>query len=188
MLLLHFFLSQKFENVAGLGDPRKIELRLDLCRSGPLPGRCRAGPAHKIFPDLFRFVDFNGTGMGLLFRYANLQQHIQDSFALYFKLPGQIIDSNLRHPLCFSSKYFRLSDHNDLTVSLRFYVQENYDPSPGAWPGFGSSGSATSSRVTPFSLWTSTSAVSAGAAFSVPASASKAWPVSPASASAGCSS
>jgi hypothetical protein len=43
----------------------------------------------------------------LLFCYANFQQDIQDGFALYFKLPGQIIDSNLRHPLCFSSKYVR---------------------------------------------------------------------------------
>ncbi len=58
--------------------------------------------------------------MRLLFGYADFQQDIEDRFALHLELPGQIIDSNLRHPLCFSSKY-PLRDHNDLTASFVFY-------------------------------------------------------------------
>jgi hypothetical protein len=117
MLLLHFFFFQQLEHIAGLGDFGQIEFRPDLSGSGFLPGSGRARLGRKVPSYLFSLVNFDGAGMRLLFGHANFQQHIQDGFTLYFKLPGQIIDSNLRHPLCFSSKY-PLRDHNDLTVSL----------------------------------------------------------------------
>jgi hypothetical protein len=107
VLLLHFFFFQQLEHIAGLGDFGQIEFRLDLSGSGSLPGNSRARLGRKIPSYLFSFVNFDGAGMRLFFCYANFQQDIQDGFALYFKLPGQIIDSNLRHPLCFSSKYVR---------------------------------------------------------------------------------
>jgi len=51
----------------------------------------------------------------LLFRNAYFLKCVQNGFAFYLKLSGQIIDSNL-HPLCISSRYFPLRDHIDLTA------------------------------------------------------------------------
>jgi hypothetical protein len=107
MVLLHFFLLQQLEHIPRLGNFREIDFGFDLSGSSFLPGNGRARLGRKIPSYLFRFVNFDGAGMRLFFCYANFQQDIQDGFALYFKLPGQIIDSNLRHPLCFSSKYVR---------------------------------------------------------------------------------
>jgi hypothetical protein len=42
MVLLHFFLLQQLEHITGLGNLRKIELRLDLSGSSSLPGNGRA--------------------------------------------------------------------------------------------------------------------------------------------------
>jgi hypothetical protein len=47
---------------------------------------------------LLRFVIFERTGVSLLFSDSYLRQHIENSFAFYFQLPGQIVDSNLAHP------------------------------------------------------------------------------------------
>jgi len=51
-------------------------------------------------PDRFRFMVFNRRRMGLLVRYAQFWQNIQNSFCFDFKLFGQFVDS---HPLCVSS-------------------------------------------------------------------------------------
>jgi len=52
--------------------------------------------------------------MSFLFGNAAFLQDIENGFALYLKLSGQIINSNF-HPLCVSSKH-PLHDHDDLTV------------------------------------------------------------------------
>jgi hypothetical protein len=52
--------------------------------------------------------------MGLLLRNAHVVQDVQNSFAFYFKLSGQIIDSNF-HPLRNCLQVVLLRDHNDLT-------------------------------------------------------------------------
>jgi hypothetical protein len=49
------------------------------------------------------FVVFQRTGMRLLLCDANFRQHIENGFAFYFQLPGQVVNSNLTHPPLFSS-------------------------------------------------------------------------------------
>jgi len=62
--------------------------------------RC-LGAAAQMFPHQFRFVVFQGTGVRLLLRHANRGQNVKNFLALDFQLTGQIIDSNLTHPLSF---------------------------------------------------------------------------------------
>jgi hypothetical protein len=71
MMLLHLFFLEQLEHIARLGDFGKIKLWLDLSGSGSLPGGGRVGLGRKVFPYPFSFVNFNGAGMCLLFRYAN---------------------------------------------------------------------------------------------------------------------
>jgi hypothetical protein len=52
----------------------------------------------EILPYLFGFIDFNGAGVGLLLRYADLDKHVEDLFAFYFQLASQIVNSNLHPP------------------------------------------------------------------------------------------
>src|SRR5215813_11612475 len=65
-------------------------------------------------PDRFRFMVFNRRRMGLLVRYAQLWQNIQNSFSFNFKLFGQFVDS---HPLCVSSPGYPSSNHIVLTIT-----------------------------------------------------------------------
>jgi hypothetical protein len=52
-----------------------------------------------MLPHQFRFVLFERTGVRFLFRYTDRGQHVENLFALDFQLTGQVIDSNLAHPL-----------------------------------------------------------------------------------------
>ena len=63
--------------------------------------RRRVGAAAKMFPHQFRFVLFKRTGVRFLLRDAHRGQHVKNLFALDFQLTGQIVDSNLTHPLSF---------------------------------------------------------------------------------------
>lgn len=103
MLLLLLAFPEQPRHIAGLGDLGKINLRANL-GSGLLPGGGRSIFRRKMPPDLFSFIRLDGTRVRFLLCYAEFQQNIQDSFALDFQLPGQIIDSNF-HPLCVSSKH-----------------------------------------------------------------------------------
>jgi len=94
MLLLLLALLQQFQNIAGLGDPGEIELGFNFRLAGLLPGR-RRGLRRKMLPHLFRFVILKGAGVGLLLGNPDFFQHVQNGFAFYLKLSGQIIDSNL---------------------------------------------------------------------------------------------
>src|ERR1700691_4547643 len=63
------------------------------------------------------FVIFNGTGMGLLLGDPDFKQHVENRLALDFQFSGQIVNSNLAHPLCFL-RTIPLSLHINLTVSV----------------------------------------------------------------------
>jgi len=56
--------------------------------------------------------------MCLFLRNAHVVQDVQNSLAFYFKLSGQIIDSNF-HPLRNCLQVVLLRDHNDLTSFKR---------------------------------------------------------------------
>jgi len=61
--------------------------------------RRRFGAASEMFPHQLRFVIFQRTGVRLLLRNAYRGQYVKNFLALDFQLTGQIIDSNLTHPL-----------------------------------------------------------------------------------------
>lgn len=52
---------------------------------------------------LLRFMLFHGTGVRLLLSDAYFGKCVENRFAFNFQLPGQIVDSNLAHPLFLSS-------------------------------------------------------------------------------------
>jgi len=89
---------------------REVELWLDLVGARPSSTRLLTSghlPVRgKVLPHLFRFVHFDGTGMGLLLRDAKGGQEIENLLALDFQLSGQIVDSNLGlHPPCISPNF-----------------------------------------------------------------------------------
>jgi hypothetical protein len=75
----------RLQDVAGLGDTRPVNLglrlRLYLRR---IRGRASA-PAMEVDANAFRFISFKRTGMGLLFRYANCGQNVQNFPAFNFQ-------------------------------------------------------------------------------------------------------
>jgi hypothetical protein len=52
---------------------------------------------------LFCFVFFHGTGVRLLLSDAYFGKCVENRFAFDFQLPGQIVNSNLAHPLFLPS-------------------------------------------------------------------------------------
>jgi hypothetical protein len=99
--LFLFARENGFERVSGLGDLREINLGLKAL--GCTRRTCRGTrPAAKMGADLFRFVVFNGAGVGH-FRVtkAHLCQQIQNLPALDLYFACQIVDSNLTHPPLF---------------------------------------------------------------------------------------
>jgi hypothetical protein len=109
---LSLLTAQKVQHIARLGNVRKIDLGSDfiaVAAAGALrPGRARrvTRPA-EVSPHLVGFVILERTRMGLLLGDAHLSQHIENSFAFNFQLPGQIVDSNLAHPPFCSSGFSR---------------------------------------------------------------------------------
>jgi hypothetical protein len=103
MLLLFLALPQELQDIPGLGDFGKVDLGLDF---GLVPSFFRSGRGlgRKVLTNLFRLIVLKRARVGLLLDNANFIQYIQNGFALYFKLSGQIIDSNF-HPFCISSEY-----------------------------------------------------------------------------------
>ncbi len=109
---------------------RQIDLGLEIIF--PVSGSCsalgcaspRIRAAAKTFTHQVCFVVFDGTGVRLLLRDAHFQQYVKNFLALDFQLTGQIVDSNLTHPLSFpllvplnSCLYARISN---LMTSLAF--------------------------------------------------------------------
>ncbi len=82
----------------------EIDLSLDLVfAASGTRGLCRTrrriGAAAEMFPHQVRFVIFQRTGVRLLLRNPHRGQHVKNFLALDFQLTGQIVDSNLTHPL-----------------------------------------------------------------------------------------
>jgi hypothetical protein len=63
------------------------------------------------------FVIFNGTGMRLLLGDSDFGKNVENRLAFDFQFSGQIVNSNLAHPLCFL-RSIPLSLHINLTVSV----------------------------------------------------------------------
>jgi len=90
-------LRDGLQDIAGLGDVRKIDLRLELVRRRRnARAAARAGLMLLIILfDALSLVHFNGTGVRLLLGYTDLEKNIEDFLALDLELSGQIVDSNL---------------------------------------------------------------------------------------------
>jgi hypothetical protein len=99
---LHGPLLDEFPNIARLGDMRQVNLGLEFLGRGRWTGAAASAAAglgilRKIPLYTLRFIHFNRAGVRFLFRYTDLDENVEDLFALYLKFPRQIIDSNLRH-------------------------------------------------------------------------------------------
>jgi len=86
---------------------REVDLGLDLffavsgARRRPRrTGRCVRAAA-EMLPHQFRFEVLKRTGVRFFLRDAHRGQHVKNFLALDFQLTGQIVDSNLTHPLSF---------------------------------------------------------------------------------------
>jgi hypothetical protein len=107
MLGRFLLLRDGAQHVSGAGDIRQVDFGLDLfftvsgARSGPGSARCGIGAATEMFPHQLRFVIFQRTGVGFLLRDADRDQRVKNFLTLDFQLTGQIVNSNLTHPLSF---------------------------------------------------------------------------------------
>ena len=104
--------ANSVQYVARLRDMRKIDLGLNSIRFSATGTRrltctLRLADRAEVFPHLYRFMVFNGTGMSLLLGDSDFLKHIENSFTFNFQLPCQIVDSNLAHPLFLSSTLSR---------------------------------------------------------------------------------
>jgi hypothetical protein len=86
---------------------REVDLSLEIFfavsgtrRSLGRTGR-RIGTAAEMLSHQIRFMLFQRTGVRFLLRDAHRGQHVKNFLALDFQLTGQIVDSNLTHPLSF---------------------------------------------------------------------------------------
>jgi hypothetical protein len=82
---------------------RQIDLGLDFFFaawrfSGSSGGRLRFAGGAEVNAYLLCFVLFQRTGMRLLLSHPDHWQHVENSSAFDFQLPGEIVDSNLTHP------------------------------------------------------------------------------------------
>ncbi len=67
----------------------------------------RVGTAAEMFSHEIRFVVFQGAGVRFLLRDAHRAENVKNFPALDFQLTGQIVDSNLTHPLSFPLLFLR---------------------------------------------------------------------------------
>jgi hypothetical protein len=104
MLGYSFLLRDRAQHVSRPRNIRQVNLGLDafvaMCGTRSLRRTRRSlGAAAEMLPHQFRFVIFQRTGVRFLLRHAHRGQHVKNFLALDFQLTGQIIDSNLTHPL-----------------------------------------------------------------------------------------
>lgn len=93
MSLLRLLMPQEVQNVARLGNVRKIDLGSNfvaVVATGALcPGRAHGVTGLvEVSPHFVGFMIFKRTGMGLLLGDAHLSQDIENGFAFDFQLPG----------------------------------------------------------------------------------------------------
>jgi hypothetical protein len=91
---LFFTFLQLPRYIARLMDLGEIDLWLDLGGGCFFPSADRARFACKIVPDQGRLIVLDGRRVRLLVLDADVRQRIQNLFAFYLELSGQIIDSN----------------------------------------------------------------------------------------------
>ena len=100
-------LSDGAQHVSGTRNMREVDLGLEVFFAmdracGRLGGTGRGiGTATEMLPYQIRFVVFQRTGVRFFLRDAHRGQHVKNFPALDFQLTGQIVDSNLTHPLSF---------------------------------------------------------------------------------------
>jgi hypothetical protein len=81
-----FSLLDCFEHIAGLGDPRPIDLLLRLALYLRCAGAVFAAAAVKVLADPLCFVAFQRARVCLLFSHTDVRQGVKDRPALYFQL------------------------------------------------------------------------------------------------------
>src|ERR1035438_5869347 len=95
------------QHVSGARNMREVDLGLDFffamsgTRRRPCRTRGRIGTAAEMLAHQIRFVVFQGTGVRFLLRDAYRGEGVKNFLALDFQLTGQIVNSNLTHPLSF---------------------------------------------------------------------------------------
>lgn len=102
-------LTNGIQHIARAGDMREINLGFDLVGRGATSAGCLelgmvAIPGLQISAHLFGFMLFERTGMGFLLDDSDVRERIENTFAFYFQLSCQIVNSNLTHPPLFSSR------------------------------------------------------------------------------------
>jgi hypothetical protein len=103
-------LSNGAQHIARSRDVGEVNLGLDAVIAGRTArGLCCTrrgiGAAAKMLTHQIRFVIFKRTGMRFLFRYTNRGQDIKNFPALDFQFTGQVVNSNLTHPLIVSYSF-----------------------------------------------------------------------------------
>jgi hypothetical protein len=108
MLGYSLLLRDGAQHVSGPRNIRQVNLGLDsfVAMGGARSlrrtrTRRSLGTAAEMLSHQFRFVIFQRTGVRFLLRNTHRGQHVKNFLALDFQLTGQIIDSNLTHPLSF---------------------------------------------------------------------------------------
>jgi hypothetical protein len=121
MLGCFLLLRDRTQNIAGTGNMRQVDLGLDLVfdMSGTRRlRRCRPclRMSAQMLADQFRLVLLQRAGVRFLLGNTHHWQNVKNRLALDFQFPGQIVDSNLTHPLsrflCLS-RYDRISNLTD---------------------------------------------------------------------------
>ena len=106
MLGYSLLLRDGAQHVSGPRNIRQVNFGLDsfVAMGGARSlrrTRRSLGAAAEMLSHQFRFVIFQRTGVRFLLRNTHRGQHVKNFLALDFQLTGQIIDSNLTHPLSF---------------------------------------------------------------------------------------
>jgi len=89
--------QDSLEGIAGLRDLGEIDFRAELFAAGAVAVG-RTAVLLEIFAYLLGFIGFDGAGVSLFLRDANLNKHVENLFAFYFQLASQIVNSNLHPP------------------------------------------------------------------------------------------
>ena len=92
-------LRDRFQHIAGLGDVREIDLRLEVVgrrRSRTRATGCSAAVMlRKILLYAFRFVFFDGAGVRFFLGDTDLRENVENGLALHLEFSCQVIDSDL---------------------------------------------------------------------------------------------
>jgi hypothetical protein len=107
MLGCSLLLGDRAQHVTRSRDVREVNLGLDFffavssASRSPRRTRRRIGAPAEMLSHQVRFEVFQRTGVRFLLRDTHRGQYVKNFPALDFQLTGQIVDSNLTHPLSF---------------------------------------------------------------------------------------